>query len=1075
MALCIVSTEERQLVGSAALDVLRQGLAHTGRVVLLCPSFNQALQAQKNLSKRGICLGADCTTASAWVAERWEVWGDGRHIIDPMKRKLFARRVLQHHSDGEPLAGTVNLLADFAAANIAWLQQGQTISQLTQAEHDFVALVGEYRELIHRANLIEESEAMAVLPTLLAQHKVTMPVFVVTGMTSMTRALRKLLCDVATLTSVNCIIYQSKSPACDVSRQLIEQLQQEAQTSKTPLSLIVADTPDSIHPLGKECPVEEIRAIELDVLSRSIFVAEAKQLQPTGAVELLLPAGPLAEPEALVRCIKKLAQASCKDIVVCTSDVSRASRELSQKLLARGFTLRTEQKIAFADMQAGRAFLAYFASILQLNALTQNWPASEKTAEGTQVALGNMDWWPPRGLSDFLMSGLSQVPAESARRLDRSWRSNRLLTPAQVLADLQSEKKSSRATALATRELLGGRTKVAAARLLEGIETTIKATTTSNRAFKKSMVEQKAVVSALMSAATCLEELGIVTAQAKPAAISLDEYGSLLQQLLLSNQVILRWDEEGITEQAAGAQNKSSSCLVHILSPASAARLAASSTDALVLCGLTSAETSISRDPSLAASLAERLHIEEAPDPISQARAQFAALLELPRKQLVLERCLKTADGKDGYSAVMLVELLACYGVEGSDKPEKFLKSAKKAFGNKLVEERSETEIEQNSAWSGENPHQIAIDTPAPAGKISPELTPFVIVPNEGRTLSPNELPLLSASQIETYLECPYKWFSLRRLRLSDADAGFGPAEMGTFAHRVLELTHGRLSEEGASVHTTAGLQRAHELLDEVCIEHYRHQYLLRGGNTVEQQALIPHGPRERAQLDRLSEDLHSLLDYESSLFLGYEPKQFEWSFGRGDEVIEYAGARLVGTIDRVDVDAHGLAVVIDYKHKGVNGFTKEYDAFGKKPHELGHALKELRRVQSLIYAQVVRRAHPELRVVGAVYLCTRDDHALAGAVDANQAERIYGQDLSKARAAAVCVDPADDFGRSEQAKVAGTDWDKDTGLDGLLDACEEAIAPRIAELRAGVIDANPLDEISCQWCPVLNCEKRRS
>ena len=103
---------------------------------------------------------------------------------------------------------------------------------------------------------------------------------------------------------------------------MIEQLQQEAQTSNTPLRLITVDAPESIHPLEKERPVE------LDVLSRSIFVAEAKQLQPTGVVELLLPAGPLAEPEALVRCIKKLAQASCKDIVVCTSDVSRASREL---------------------------------------------------------------------------------------------------------------------------------------------------------------------------------------------------------------------------------------------------------------------------------------------------------------------------------------------------------------------------------------------------------------------------------------------------------------------------------------------------------------------------------------------------------------------------------------------------------------------------------------------------------------------------------------------------------------------------------------------------------------------------
>lgn len=55
------------------------------------------------------------------------------------------------------------------------------------------------------------------------------------------------------------------------------------------------------------------------------------------------------------------------------------------------------------------------------------------------------------------------------------------------------------------------------------------------------------------------------------------------------------------------------------------------------------------------------------------------------------------------------------------------------------------------------------------------------------------EAPLLSASQIESYLECPYKWFSLRRLRLHDADALFSGAETGTFAHRVLEVTHRNL------------------------------------------------------------------------------------------------------------------------------------------------------------------------------------------------------------------------------------------------------------------------------------------
>jgi hypothetical protein len=45
--------------------------------------------------------------------------------------------------------------------------------------------------------------------------------------------------------------------------------------------------------------------------------------------------------------------------------------------------------------------------------------------------------------------------------------------------------------------------------------------------------------------------------------------------------------------------------------------------------------------------------------------------------------------------------------------------------------------------------------------------------------------------------------------------------------------------------------------------------------------------------------------------------------------------------------------------------------------------------------------------------------------------------------------------------------------MAGLLDACEEAIAARIERMRAGCIEANPVNADACKWCPVLNCEKR--
>ena len=211
-----------------------------------------------------------------------------------------------------------------------------------------------------------------------------------------------------------------------------------------------------------------------------------------------------------------------------------------------------------------------------------------------------------------------------------------------------------------------------------------------------------------------------------------------------------------------------------------------------------------------------------------------------------------------------------------------------------------------------------------------------------------------------------------------------------------------------------------------------------------------------------LRRDLASLLDYESGMLAGFEPRFFEWGFGRGGARVEYAGVLLTGTIDRIDVDAHGQAVVIDYKHKSDAGFAAEYDVFPKGGAD-GAALALPRRVQSLVYGQVVRRAFPQLKVRAAVYLCTKGAHALAGAVDENLVDGVFGgRPPSAQRAARLSVPRVATFGREGES-----------GMDALLDACEDMAAERIERMLAGDIEAAPVDADACLFCPVLNCERR--
>lgn len=493
---------------------------------------------------------------------------------------------------------------------------------------------------------------------------------------------------------------------------------------------------------------------------------------------------------------------------------------------------------------------------------------------------------------------------------------------------------------------------------------------------------------------------------------------------------------------------------------------------------------------------------------MAAARARLDAALRAARRSVSFERCLFSADSKECFSGVMMSEVLACYGLSASASADE----VSQVLGEESVSLRGELQISENAAEAGASPVSAGGCRPSPAGRIDAALASCVMPPQEG---SASGLPLLSASQIETYLECPYKWFSLRRLRLHDADAGFGGAEAGTFAHRVLEVTHrnllasaqaraegtdalfrieaedpeGMQSEayvaeaerlvalaqadpsarlEGSRVDAST-LAAARALLSKEFDGHLTHQYQLKRGKRPMPQALVPHTSAEEGSLVSLRRDLESLLGYESEILAGFEPRYFEWSFGKRGTYVEYAGVQLTGTVDRIDVDAHGQAAVIDYKHKGARGFASEYDAFGEGGAAAAMGVGGLilpRRVQSLIYGQVVRRAFPQLKVVSAVYLCTKASHELAGAVDAEAADNVFGlRPPSSRRLPKVEVPRSARFGDS-----AGS-----SGIESLLDACEEAIAAKLERMMAGDIEADPVDAHACDYCPVLNCEKRCS
>ncbi|OUO34669.1 PD-(D/E)XK nuclease family protein [Olsenella sp. An290] len=1080
MSLCIVTASDERLVCPEVERALSDALSRTGRAVLLVPSFAQALDAQRSLARAGgMALGVTVSTPEAWASERWEVWGDGRRPVDDASRAVLAARALSRAAAApgsrlEALPGTAALVADLARAGLPWLAGVPAPEGVTGAERAVVGVLPAYAAELAAHGLVEGCEVMAALPSVLAGAGAEVPAVVLAGFSELPRPARELVCGLARACEVTFVAQPGPAGApCRAERDL-----RESAGLAGPAAAAAA-------PAGAPS-----RAGELSALLAALFSPVDEPVRATGAVRALFPAGPSAEPELVAREVASRAAAGARDVVVAAPDAAAAWRELSSRLPARGVSLRAELSVPLDALESGRAYLAFVRSVARLSGLAETWPAPEPVPDapraGTvRVTLRDMSWWPPRELSDFLVSSVSGLGAARARRLDAEWRANRLLTPGAVLDQLRSEREVSPEVAAATRELLRGRLGSAASRLMAPF-------VQGASEGAPEAPEVRAVLSCVLAVARSLKELGLTADPDDPRRVPLVELASVALDALARSRATLR-----LELPVPGA-----SCTARIMTPAAAARLAPASADALLLLGQTSTESAVSAPDDVRSALLAAFGVEGEPHAMEAARARFLALVRVPRDTLVVERLLFGADGRECYPSVMLTELMACYGLAAEAGPAQVAD----ALGG-AVASRSETLVRENASARGRAAEREARETPAPAGRIDASERACVSPPPEG-VRAEDSRPLLSASQIETYLECPYKWFSLRRLRLRDADAGFTGAEMGTFAHRVLEVTRAELVARasaraegdaeaaaggegplaspsadwraraevllaraaadptrrlpGSSVADPGALEEARQVLLEEFEAHLSHQYQLERGRRPLPQALVAHSAQEGGQLSVLRRDLSTLLDFEAGMLRGFEPRLLEWGFGRGGAEVEYAGVRLTGTVDRVDVDAHGQAVVIDYKHKADAGFAGEYDVFPKGGAPAS-GFELPRRVQSLIYGQVIRRAFPDLTVRAAVYLCTRGAHALAGAVDENVVDNVFGErPPARGRAERLCVPRAATFGRAGES-----------GMEALLDACEEAIASAISRLLAGDIEAAPKDADACLFCPVLNCERR--
>jgi RecB family exonuclease len=161
----------------------------------------------------------------------------------------------------------------------------------------------------------------------------------------------------------------------------------------------------------------------------------------------------------------------------------------------------------------------------------------------------------------------------------------------------------------------------------------------------------------------------------------------------------------------------------------------------------------------------------------------------------------------------------------------------------------------------------------------------------------------LSAGEIETYVDCPYRWYRDYVVRAAGLDVSLDRMAAGSAAHRALALFyrrwrddhgHRRVTSEFVTEARAVAAQAAQEVIA-----------ALPAPSDLEQQQLTAS----------VRSGVLSIVERDAAFLPDCAPAHLEWAFGaaEGDPGVDLGGVTIKGRADRIDVGPAGL-VVIDYK-----------------------------------------------------------------------------------------------------------------------------------------------------------------